>query len=78
MLPPKSLIAAELELLCLFKKCQGTTFFHFPSAVTVGCFKSLHECIMENWDRVFPLVSQVHACWGFMLENTIFFKGNVQ
>lgn len=58
MLPPKSLIAVELELLCLFKKCQGTTFFHFPSAVTVGCFKSLHECIMENWDRIFPLLAK--------------------
>lgn len=58
MLPPKSLIAVELELLCLIKKCQGTTLFHFPSTVTVGCSKSLCECVMENWGRVFPLLAK--------------------
>lgn len=74
MLPPKSLIAVELEFLCLFKKYQGTTFFSFFFCSNCWLLQIPPWIYYGKLGQIFLLISQVHACWGFMLENKKFLK----
>lgn len=66
-----------LELLVCLKNARECFLKSFPSAVTVGWFQISSWMYYGKLGQSFLFVSQVHACWGFMLENTEIYNRNL-